>query len=409
MKKIIFLLLIFPHLLFAQKDESLIDIDFSGFVRGDFLYDTRQNLEACEGLFTLYPLPEKLDEYGKDINAQDRANMFGIATRLRTTITGPELFGAQTNAYVEADFTSNLGTDGFRFRHAYFQFDWEKTSLLMGRFWHPLFVTEVFPTVAALNTGAPFQVFNRSPQLRFSYRFNKFNFVSALVYQGDYASFGPNGNSAEYLKNAVLPEFNARLEYIKDGDVIGVAGSYKNIQPRLETDYIGTTVKTNEQVVGSALMGYLKLDFRKAIYKYKVMLGKNVAEHLMLGGYAVSFKDIATGEEEYTPYNHLFMWTNFVYGEEWKIGVFGGYAKNLGTEKNIIDNEELIFARGADIEYSYRIAPSVSYQIKNFKIMTELDYTAVAYGDIDYDNKAKVTGAEEIVNTRVLLTATYNF
>jgi hypothetical protein len=409
MKKIIFLFLIFPHLLFSQKDENPIDIDFSGFVRGDYLYDTRQNVEACEGLFTLYPLPEKLDENGRDINAQDRANLFSIATRLRSTITGPELFGAKTKAFVEVDFTSNTGTDGFRFRHAYFQFEWEKASLLMGRFWHPLFVTEVFPTVAALNTGAPYQVFNRSPQVRFNYRMGNFHFVSALVYQGDYASYGPNGRSAEYLKNAVLPEFNARLEYINNNNVFGVAGSYKVIQPRLETDYIGTTVKVDEKVEGNALMGYLKLDFGKADYKYKVMLGENVAEHLMFGGYAVSYKDIATGEERYTPYKHLFMWTNFVYGDAWKFGIFGGYAYNLGTEVDIVSNDDLIFARGADIEYSYRIAPHVSYSLKNFKIMTELDYTSVAYGNIDYDNKAKVTDANEIANIRFLLTAIYNF
>ena len=117
MNKILLLLLLFPYALLAQENEQDFEIELSGFVRGDYWYETRQNYGACEELFTLYPKPEKLDSEGNDVNAESVANMTAIATRLRTVVTGPEILGANSMGYVEADFTSNQGTDGFRFRH----------------------------------------------------------------------------------------------------------------------------------------------------------------------------------------------------------------------------------------------------------------------------------------------------
>lgn len=414
MNKILLLLLLFPYALLAQENEQDFEIELSGFVRGDYWYETRQNYGACEELFTLYPKPEKLDSEGNDVNAESVANMTAIATRLRTVVTGPEILGANSMGYVEADFTSNQGTDGFRFRHAFIKLDWENLSVLLGRYWHPMFVTDVFPTVMALNTGAPFQVFNRSPQLRFKYQIGNFRMVSALVYQGDYASFGPSEDgmttSADYMKNAGFPEFNMRLEFLSDGNVMGVGGSYKIIQPRLVTQSASGIYKTNETVSGSLIMSYLKVTSGKFSYKYRVMLGQNVSEHLLLGGYAVSEYDQARGGEKYTPYQHLFMWGNIVYGSQLRVGLFGGFAKNLGTADPISgDSWVATYARGANIDYTYRIAPHLQYSIKNLDVGIEAEYTAAAYGEIDFDNRNEVKNAEEISNLRVLLTAVYSF
>ena len=414
MKRISLLFLFFPTFLMAQNSLDSITINLSGFVRGDYWYETRQNYGACEELFTLYPKPRKLDSEGNDINAEPVANMTAIATRLRTVVTGPEILGAKSMGYVEADFTSNLGTDGFRFRHAFFKLAWENSSVLFGRYWHPMFVTDVFPTVMALNTGAPFQVFNRSPQLRFNQKIGKFRIVSALVYQGDYASFGPSEEgittSADYMKNAGFPEFNLRLEFLSNGNVLGIGGSYKIIQPQMITQGVNGTYKTNETVSGSLIMSYLKVTSGKFSYKYRVMLGQNVSEHLLLGGYAVSEYDQARGESEYTPYQHLFMWGNIVYGDQLRVGLFGGFAKNLGTVDPVATGLfATTYARGADIDYSYRIAPHLQYSIKNMDVGVEAEYTTAAYGNINYDNNNIVKNAEEVSNLRVLLTAVYNF
>ena len=68
--------------------------------------------------------------------------------------------------YIEAEFfgTSDADLNGFRLRHGYLKLDWPHSELMVGQFWHPMFVTESFPDVVSFNTGAPFQPFNRSPR-----------------------------------------------------------------------------------------------------------------------------------------------------------------------------------------------------------------------------------------------------
>ena len=411
MRSIILMMLLIPSALIAQDYKDSISVRLSGFVRGDYWYETRQNVGACEELFTLYPKPEKIDANGEDIHAESVSNMAAIATRLRTTINGPEIWGAQSTGYVEADFTSNLGTDGFRFRHAFVKLDWENASILLGRFWHPMFVTDAFPTVLALNTGAPFQVFNRSPQLKYTQRFGNFRVVSAITYQGDYASMGPSieGASADYFKNASFPEGNLRLEYLLNGNIFGIGSSFKVIQPRLETTGTDNEIyQSDELVSGSLIMTYLRIHSGKFTYKYRAMLGQNVYEHLLFGGYAVSDFEPATGKEEYTPYKHFYTWGNITYGKKLRVGLFGGFAKNMGTMKDILwTAPEPAFARGTDIDYGYRIAPHIQYRMKNLNVGMEMEYTTVAYGTPE--NNGKVSGAEEISNLRVLLNAIYLF
>ena len=49
-----------------KVEEKKFGIKFSGFVKNDFFYDSRQTVTAREGHFLLWPSPEKLDELGND-------------------------------------------------------------------------------------------------------------------------------------------------------------------------------------------------------------------------------------------------------------------------------------------------------------------------------------------------------
>ena len=75
--------------------------------------------------------------------------------------------------FIEGEFfgTSDADVSGFRVRHAFLKLDWQSSSLLIGQFWHPMFVVEMFPGVVSFNTGAPFQPFARNPQIRFTHSF----------------------------------------------------------------------------------------------------------------------------------------------------------------------------------------------------------------------------------------------
>ncbi|MBE9481668.1 MAG: hypothetical protein IMY69_08235, partial [Bacteroidetes bacterium] len=89
MKKhlLILFVLIFPIILVAQDNKNF-GIKFSGFVKSDIFWDSRQTVDVREGHFCLYPQNEKLDINGKDVNAKSKFNILSIQTRLKGNITG---------------------------------------------------------------------------------------------------------------------------------------------------------------------------------------------------------------------------------------------------------------------------------------------------------------------------------
>lgn len=70
-----------------------------------------------------------------------------------------------------------------------------KSAVLVGQTWHPLF-GDVSPQMLNLSTGAPFQPFNRSPQIRYRYTSGKgLQLTGAVLWQLQYLSAGPNGKA----------------------------------------------------------------------------------------------------------------------------------------------------------------------------------------------------------------------
>ena len=93
-----------------------------------------------------------------------------------------------------------------RIRQAYVNLDWGKSAVLVGITWHPLFGA-VMPDVLNLSTGAPFQPFNRSPQIRYQYKANsRVQLMASVLWQLQYLSSGPKGMSEDYIKNSCIPE-----------------------------------------------------------------------------------------------------------------------------------------------------------------------------------------------------------
>ncbi len=394
-----------------------IKIDFSGFFRGDYWYDSRQVVDAVDGILLLYPKKPDFDANGEDIQAAPNINALAMATRIRTSITMPYLLKAKSTIVLEGDFTGINNISGsnslvsIRLRHAYTKLQWEKSSLLFGLTWHPMFVTDVFPSVISLNTGAPFQSFNRSPQLNFKQKLTEGLLLSlSLIYQSDSRSLGPSDASSAYLRNGLIPNINTNLQLTKDAFTIGGSFDYKTIRPRLFTTSIKTpTLKyvTNERISSYSGMLYMKYQTTKLAIRVKGIFGQNLYEHLLLGGYAVSSLDSLTGKETYTPTNHLFMFGNITYGEKYQLGLFLGYAKNLGTTDNFIKDK--YYSRGMDIDYMYRFSPSFSYIKDKFQISTEFEYTASAYGTIDNNNKGEILNSKITSNYRLLIVVQYSF
>ena len=406
---IIIICCVFPIVAHSQgfltsKD---IKVDFSGFVRNDFIVDSRRNVCACDHLLEFFPYRPEYDENGKDINKVANAHLLNTFSRFGTRFSGLELGQAVISAYIEVDFTGFNETNGIRLRHAYTSFSFPKSSVLVGRFWHPTFIERVFPSVLNENTGLPFQVFNRSPQLRFTHHLTpNVDFIAATVYQFNYANSGPDGKTYTYQRNAVIPNLHGQLQYFNENWTVGAAFDWKSIQPRIRTTGTLGTFKTSEKLNTYAVIAYVKYIKNQFEFKAKSMYGQNVSESLLPSGYAVASIDPGTGAESYTPLNHTYNWLNVTYGQKWKAGLFAGYLKNHGTSDTPVGP---FYGMATDIDRIYKISPQIIYSYKNLMLGWELSMTTAAYGEMDLNDYGKIKNTENVTNIRNMVSVAYSF
>ena len=394
----------------AETKPPAFGISFSGFIKTDMIYDSRQTVSIREGHYLLYPKGEALDPAGGDINAASTFHMLSLQTRLIGKITGPDAFGAKTSGLIETEFfgTSDGDINGFRLRHAYVKLTWPKSELLIGQFWHPMFITDSYPEVVSFNTGAPFQPFNRSPQVRFTARLgNRWSVAAAALAQRDFASTGPDGPSTAYARNAGVPELNLNLQYrwtCESGceRIFGLGADYKRIVPRLATMAgYATSTGTNDW----AGMVYAKMKTAAFTVKGEAVYGQNLHHLTMMGGYAAAaITDADRLETSYDPTRNLSLWGEIqTNGTTFLTGLFAGYTKNYGFGRDVIGP---FYERGADIDAVYRISPRAVYNAGKVRLALEAEYTAAAYGKTGTDGR--VLDPKWIGNFR-LLGAVYLF
>lgn len=414
MKKLLFYLIILlaPMVLIAQEASSF-NYKLSGFVKNDLFWDSRQTVDIREGHFLLFPKPVKEDPTGADINAHPSFNFLAIQSRLKLDLTGPDALGAKTSGMMEGEFfgMSESDINGFRLRHALIRLNWPKTELMIGQFWHPLFVTSCFPDVVSFNTGVPFLVFSRNPQIRLTQDIGKIKAYMTLLSQLDFKSNGPLlGVSSSYLRNSGIPSLNVNLEFStknpdrKTGFLAGVAGNFKKLTPRLEV----AGVKVNTSLLSFSYMAYLKAEAPLLTLKAAGYYGQNTFDYTMLGGY-VEFPDPSVSDRYmYENVNIFSGWAEFMTnGNKVKAGLFLGYTKNMGTDQ-ILPTGTTFYSRGDNIDKIYRIAPRVVWNFGKFRIAPEIEYTVAYYGTTK-GQYGEVTGATPVGNLRVLTGLFYFF
>ena len=389
----------------AQSEKSDFGITVSGFLKTDIMYDSRQTISLREGHFLLYPSPELFDINKSDINAKPNFNTLSIQSRLTGKITGPDAFGAKTSGQLEGEFfgTADGDINGFRLRHAFLKMDWDNASLLVGQTWHPLFITELVPGTVSFNTGAPFNPFSRNPQVRFSVLYDNFKFMAAAVSQRDFQSNGPAGLSSSYLRNSVLPNLHAQIQYASGGNIAGFAFDYKKITPRLVT---AKNVSTDAAISSFGTSVFFKLNLASVTFKTQGVYGGNLADLMMLGGYAIKSVDTVSGVEDYTELKSFSVWCDISTGKEIELGLFGGYSKSLGASDNIVGSS---YGRGTNIENIFRVSPRIQFNSGKTRISTELEYTSAGYGTADNADKAKIKNITTVVNIRLLVACYYFF
>jgi len=393
----------------SQQADPGWGIKFSGFIKNDIFFDTRQSSASTgirEGHFYLYPDNVLYDADMNDLNANSSFHMLGIQSRLKGDISGPDAFGAKISGVLEAEFfgTSETDINGFRLRHAFVKMDWEKTTLLIGQFWHPLFISESFPGTVSFNTGAPFTPFSRNPQVRITKNFGKISATATAYSQRDFVSSGPDGSSNKYMRNSGLPGFNAQLR-AQAGEVftgwIGV--DYKNIRPELRTS---ANVETNVRIGSLTAFANMKFKTKAVTVSFMGVLGQNASDLVMIGGYAVSeITDPANQFKKYTNISTANAWADITTnGKRVTAGLFTGFSKNLGAGDEISGS---VYGRGNNIDHIFRISPRITFTEGRLSFAAEIENTSAAYGTMQ--SSGKVTNAESVNNTRILIATIFKF
>jgi hypothetical protein len=399
-----FLISISAIKLFSADTESSYKL--YGFVRNEWYINSRQNVEALDGIFNIFPKPIEI-ENGIDKNALPNSQMLAISSRLGIDFTGTMVFGAKTSAKIECDF-AGISTSYYliRLRQAYLKFNWKNSELLIGQTWHPMF-SNLQPLTPALSVGNPFQPFNRSPQIRFTQNINQnISFLSAATYQMQYLSQGPLGSSASYMKNGLLPDLYAGFDYKSKKVIAGFGVNAKSI------------LVNYERLNSASAFAYAQFSCNKFHVRAKTIYGQNLSEFLMIGGYGVSGikqLDDKIYTNTYTNFNTSTSWLSFNYGTKVQIGVYGGFSKNLGTNKDLLPQNNIFTAYGYGfykstqilLDQLYRVSPNICYNIANFKFGFEYELTNAKYGKLQ--KNGLVEKQYNVNNHRLMASISYIF
>lgn len=397
---------------FAQlKDFSY---KFYGQIRTDLFYNSRANEETVDGLFYMYPKDKVLDPNGEDLNATANGSFYVLYTRLGVDVAGPKLGKAKTSAKVEVDFRGSGTTySTIRIRHAYFNLDWGKSALLAGQTWHPLF-GDVSPQILNLSVGGPFQPFSRAPQIRYRYTNKNLLLTGAAIWQSQYLSQGidpdkplASKKSQDYIKNSCVPELYAGIDYKNSNWLAGAGIELLSLKPRTQSKINNEIYKVDERITTLSYEAHAKYTNKDWFVGAKTVLGSNLTQTSMLGGFGIKSVDGRTGEQEYTPIRFSSSWLNVVYGQKWKPGIFLGYAKNLGTSDALVDKTPL-YGTGTNLDQLVTAGAELTYNVAHWKFGLEYTLSTAWYGSLNTSD-GKIINTHSISNNRIVGVAMFMF
>lgn len=389
-----------------------------GFIRSDYTMDSRKILSSSQEVFSMYPMYKDLNAAGEDLNATPSTSFTSITSRFGFNLSIPtDFLGAKkATGRIETDFAGAPNYMILRIRQAYTQLNWEHSTLLVGQTWHPMAAFGTHPLVLSLNTGALYQPFNRSPQVRYDYIIKNIKLSAAAIYQMMYTSHGPesmtsanNVANCMYQRNAMVPELYVSLESKSEHLLVGIGGEHKSIMPnRYYMDGLVKRLNTNVLRTPAAMI-YGSWNRGKLAINAKGIIGQNLTDLNFIGGYAI------TPNNKYIAYNTLTSYVDVNYGIKHQIGLFAGFTKNLGPSQDLPTGSNF-YGFGVDkantpsermVSDIYRVTPTYSYNYKNWKLGVELEYTNAAWGA--RSATGVIVPSERVANSRIYAILAYTF
>ena len=430
-----------------------------GFIRNYFTFDSRECIAGTGDMYFYMPKDEAWNQpegaevtsgvERQDLNAVSSFRFLSLTTRVGLNIVDYKWRNTEFSGKIEADFFAGIsnkpgdvkqthavsGTAQFRLRQAYVTLGWDslkmngkdfaRVDLTIGQTWHPMAAD--LCDVISLNSGAPFGPFNRSPQVKLDARLGKYvTLTGSLLWQMQYNSIGPDGQSAEYILYSKTPEAYLGLSVHTKGFLMRAGADVLSISPRHLGKVNGVDVRVNDRITTAS--PFLYLQYKKGEFSIKAKtIFAEAGEHMnMNGGYGVSRVN-ADGSWSYTPTRTSSSWISIVYGG--KVGkqedkhpqklqgiLFAGYVENLGTKEALALDEKgnlvgFYYPRVKNMNRMYRVVPTLLYTVGKFQVGLEYDLTSVHYGDgkINPANGLSEQGLHWVTNHRVELMTKYNF
>lgn len=416
-----------------------------GFIRNYFSIDTRENVAGTGDLFNYLPKDNNWNQTEaeaaasgikrEDLNAQATMRFLSLTTRIGIDIKdyrwGKVCFGGKIETDFYAGLTGSTGTAQLRLRQAYMTLAWDslrisgdalaRINLQLGQAWHPLAAD--MPDVISLNTGAPFNPFSRTPQIKMDARLgNHFTLTASALWQMQYTSAGPEGASANYLKYACTPEVYLGVSYQPNTNVLLRAGvDILSISPRhtgtvQDAQGNNVTVKVKDRITTFSPFLYLQYKYKDFSLKAKTVFAE-AGEHLNLnGGYGVK-RINGDGSWEYTPTRNSSSWLSLTYGKQVKGILFAGYVRNFGTKDALLVNTAgdiygFYFSKNsfATMNRMWRLSPTILFTWGKFQLGAEYEVTSAQYGKGQKaSNGLAETDLHWVTNHKVQIMTKLNF
>lgn len=399
----------------------------TGYVKTDVWWDSRQVTAARDGHFLVVPTAPLKSAADIDLRGPGQFNILPIESRVRLTGIGPDAFGAKTLGMIEADFfgRDNVTTPNmFRVYFACLNLKWnDHVELLMGQYWHPIYVEDCSPDRVGFGSGAPYEAHPRSPQIRFTYHVRNTDLIAAAMSELDFSSNGPtsptsdtNREVSQFLRDSLRPILHFQVRQRVDNHLIGAGIDIRHLRPRLQTS---TNIPDLAMIHSLAGTVFAKFHiWRTAYLKTKLIYGGNLGGYRMLGGYGIGYVNPATGSGVlagmrcYKNLRTWSWWAEFGWGTKVQPGIFIGYSKNIGARQGLA-----LSSTGAPIIYSFlgitnidhiwRVSPRIKFFSGPVELALEIDYNRAAYGTTTACGK--VINACPVNHVRFLAAAYYMF
>ncbi|MBR1766497.1 MAG: hypothetical protein IJ745_05605 [Bacteroidales bacterium] len=409
----------------APRAEQKIRIKPYGFVRNYLNVDSRKTYTVVGGEYNMLPYDAIWNEdQSEDLNDVASMQFQALTSRFGIDVSGLRLGRGNLSAKLEGDF-GGFGSNNheLRLRLAYIKFSASRSEIVVGQDWHPL-SGSIMPEVLGMAAGAPFRPHSRTPQLRATRHFNDvWGCTAALLGQLQYMNNGPasasdptSTASLSFATQSLVPEAFLGINFKQGPCYVQLAFDGQILKPRTHALVGGVTKKVSESVLSLTPTIYAQYVEDLWVVKFRTLLAENTSHLNQLVGYAVTGVG-DDGSWDYQPLRASISYLNVAYGKKCRVNLFLGYMKNLGASEDLYDfgtGNYRIYMKGGEafthLNSIYRIAPSVSYNTKDFNIGLEYEWTAATFGDLD--SRGAVLNNDnlhQVSNHRLCALVKYNF